>query len=281
MRYVINSSDTNEIYSFFIPIVSLLWRERGFTPIILLVGTREQWNSTGKNKSVLHHIEKAEIKVHFVKPVQNYKNSTIAQVSRLFACADPNIKPEDYILISDADMLPMSRTWFTQYDASKAFNFFGGNAYLGYIGDASPSKLPTRLPMCYIGGSTANWRQVMGINDLNIQTSMEKIIKEREATGCRDEWFYDEHTFANKMFKSPLITNSQFINRDWTHGRASNRLDRDNWHFNNQKDIIDCHYLRPATKFIDELFRILIPEVYCYPGHIQWIRAYINNFISS
>ena len=279
MRYVINSSDINDTYSFFIPIIGLLWRERGYNPIILLVGDRGLWNSSKRNKCVLDFSEKIGLKVMFVKQILNYKSSTIAQVSRLFACADPFFKSDDYILTSDADMLPLSRTWFDQYDVNKTFNFFGGNAYLGYIGEASPSKLPQKFPICYIGSNVINWRQVMNIKELNLQISMEQLIKEREAAGCRDDWYYDELTFANKMFNSPLIAHSQFINRNWSGGRASQRLDRDNWNFSSQKNLIDCHFLRPGCNHLKTLCQVLIPEVYCYPGHLNLINEYTWTFM--
>ena len=280
MKYVINSSDINDVYSFFIPIVLFLWKERGYSPVTILVGDRDTWLKSPKNKCVLDFCEQAGEKIIFVKPIPNYKTSSVAQVSRLFACADPSLKQDDYILTSDADMLPLSRTWFNAYDKSKTFNFFGGNAYLGYIGNASPTTLPSRFPMCYIGANVSNWRSVMGISKLEIQTSMEQALRENEAAGVYDHWNLDEDLFCSKMFKSPLLAQSQFINRNWSGGRASQRLDRENWNFNNQRDFVDCHFLRPGYKYLKELRQVLMPEIYCYPGHIKKINEYITAFMA-
>lgn len=278
MKYVINSSDTNDVYSFFLPIVNLLWRERGYKEVVLLVGDRQLWASTGKNRCVLEFLEKSGSRIIYVKQVPSYKSSTIAQFSRLFAYADSSFAPLDYILISDADMLPLSRTWFDQQDMTKRWHFFGGNAYLGYIGDASPSKLPQKLPICYIGARVADWAVVMSpINGL--QGSMEQVIKEREQAGCRDNWWYDEETFKGRIFNSPQIVESQFINRNWSGGRASHRLDRDNWNFHGQSDLIDCHFLRPGYKHLDQLYRIL--SQYMHIGHINAIKDYITTFLKS
>ena len=82
------------------------------------------------------------------------------------------------------------------------------------------------------------------------------------------------------MLHSPLLQNSQFINRDWTGGRASLRLDRDNWNFNGQNNFIDCHFLRPGCNHISELWRILLPETYCYPGNIKFFSEYVKAFMS-
>jgi hypothetical protein len=259
--------------------VNLLWQERGYTPIVLLTGDRELWNSSKRSKCVLEYSEKSGTKTIFVKQVLNYRNSTIAQISRLFACADPSLNPTDYFLTSDADMLPLSRTWFNEYDASKSFNFFGGNACMERPGDASPTNLPTLMPMCYLGATIANWRQVMNVKELSLQASMEQTLKEQAAVGIGDGWTYDETTFARKMFQSPLLVQSQFINRGWIQSRATHRLDRLNWNFRGETDLIDCHFLRPGYTNLSEIYRVLIPYIYCYPNNIRFINEYVEAFV--
>ena len=55
--------------------------------------------------------------------IEGYKTSTVAQISRLFAAADPLFNDDDYLITDDIDKFVVSKPWFNQQDYNKDIYF--------------------------------------------------------------------------------------------------------------------------------------------------------------
>jgi hypothetical protein len=256
MKYVINATNPHLHYSYFIPIISLMWKAIGYTPITLLFGSN--WVANPKTNYVLENIKKQSTVVWPLLYVPGFKESTSVQISRLFATACADFMPGDYVLTSDAVMIPLSKTWFHSYDIGKKFHIFGADAYNR-----------NRFPICYLGATVADWRQVMDIHAIGINNAMQKYLDRN-----RDNWNYDEILFTEKIRK--WLPQCHFIDRGWVNGIAVRRLDRINWNWQNQPNLIDCHSIRPGYTHWAELGCLF--KAYCSDSDYDYIRNYTEIF---
>jgi len=258
MLYVINSTDNNLFYSYFIPIVSQMWKSLGYYPVTLVLGDESEWTTNTKTGFVLEQIRKTSAVVP-IKRIAGFKDSTIVQISRIYASAH-EFAADDYILTSDADMLPLDKSWFHQQDPSKQFHIFGADAYGR-----------RRFPICYLGATAGIWRRIMKIQPTGISAAMRISLNP-----TRDDWNYDESLITERLLGNQLYPNHcQFIDRGWPDGMATRRLDRAAWNWQGQHDLVDCHSLRPGYLHCDALKTIC--KAY-FPEHLQAVTDYIAAF---
>ena len=266
----VNSTDLNPIYAYFMPIVSRIWsRYMGYCPGSLLYGSEEMWRGTKINSFLLDEI-KVTSQVHFVKPVPGYRSSTVMQVSRALVGALPTMQPDDYMIISDVDMIPLSRSYFRQQDSTKKFHIFSADAYT----DITKGWEPLKFPMCYLGAPSQYWREIFGITtwDISFETA-------RSLEGRADVWDNDESYVCGKIKTSRYYKNEMHLMvRTWPCSRAFKRLDRESWHFNGQTDLIDAHFFRPGYVHLNELLEVF--RVY-FKNDVEWLQQYTNHFRSN
>lgn len=279
-RFVANSTDKNDFYSFFMPIVCHVWKRYiGYDPIAILQGPESSWLDTPKNEYVLQMVRQCA-HTCFVEDVPGFRVSTVMQLSRMFASLLPCMEGEDYLLTSDVDMVPLSPSYFHGQDLEYRFNLFGADAYA----DISKGAHPPKYPMCYIGATAASWRSVLGTKSADVQGEVASALR-----GRLDCWDNDEMYFAGKLQSHPWyagefeqITGERFekgacecIPRRWN-PRASKRIDREVWFFNGETDMIDCHAYRPGYDSWELLLRIL--ETY-FSGSRDFFRCYVAQFL--
>ena len=260
-KYVVNSANTDIGYAFYMPIVCLLWKRMGYSPIALLLGSRDEWSGSA-TKHILSNVELQADRVVFVNRVLGLRDSTTIQIARLFTAA-LNLDADDYILTSDVDMLPLNKPWFNQQDHGKPFNIWGADAYVG------PNGRHYRFPICYLGAAVARWRELMGIR-ANLDTSLDGLDRHR------DDWNYDEALFFERLSQSPMYRNCQFINRNWLNSITPRRIDRVAWNWRGQTDLIDVHCPRPGNRAWGSLEPVL--KQYCGRDDFAYINAYRRMF---
>lgn len=257
---VILSIDDNINYSFFAPIVSLLWNKFNYAPILFVVWDKD-WII---NKTNILIIEKsfefgANIKfldVNYIKTdseFNGYNLSTIAQISRF--CSSCLVHDYDYCLTSDIDMLPLNRYYFFHQDIlSKLIHIFYSNGYHH-----------TRYPICYLGMKSKIWKEVMGINSDDIYEAILGLLNRGLVKNSVDDvqWGYDEVLFFNQiknskyyqsdcqMIDRTMYLNPAFLNSKNRKGIPKtlplDRLDRSNWKFHGDIDhYVDAHCKRPG-----------------------------------
>jgi len=256
-KFVINSTDKNLFYSYFVPISSIMWRKIGYYPVTLMLGDEKEWYASPKTKYVYEQI-KLKSTIVPISRINGFRDSTVVQISRVYASAF-SFAADDYILTSDADMIPLNKAWFNQQDPNKAFHLFGADAY---------SR--KRFPICYLGANAGTWRNVMGIAVNGIMSAMNTYLDHK-----RDDWNYDELLFTEKIQKSQFYPNRcQFIDRGWTEGRANNRLDRAAWNWQGQTNLFDCHSIRPGYANWNSLSCLL--KAYFSDEDFKYAQEYTN-----
>lgn len=265
-RFVINSTDQNLTYCFFAPLVALLWKNRiQYSPLTLMVGSRQSWEASEVYRFVYETTKKQSEVVH-LSTFPQFRSSTIAQISRLFASAI-DLPSGSYLLTSDMDMLPFSKWYFDQQISKKKFHIFGSDAY----------RPEFRFPMCYLGASLATWREVMGIRVLDINRSLGVNLEP-----MRDEWNYDEEFFAEKLGRwSGYPFDCEFLQRGWPQGMANGRVDRADWKFDGKIDsVIDSHCVRPGYLWSNwQKIRLLL-QASLSASDFEWAENYRADFVS-
>ena len=257
-KFVVNATNANLFYAYFVPIVSFQWKRMGYFPVTLLLGTEAEWSVLPKTKFVYDHIRQQSTIIPIAR-ISGFKDSTIIQTSRIFVSAF-EFAPDDYILTSDADMIPLSKQWFNQQDFNKNLHIFGADAYAR-----------KRFPICYLGANAATWRGMMGIHANSIQAAMGAMDR------GRDNWNYDELLVTEKILGNPIYhTSCQLIDRGWTSGRAHRRLDRDAWDWHNQTDLIDAHSPRPGYIHWATLEPVF--KAYCTEDDFNYLKQYTESF---
>ena len=232
------ATDNNPIYYPFWNIVSKFWYEViGIDPVLIYVGN--------ESPSVMNLSEKYGEVVHFNLRDKglDFKTSTMAQTIRHFGATR---YPDDVCILSDADMLPMSKDYFV--NQQEVLNFEGDVCL--YSSDWPESN---RYPMCYIAAKGSVFEEIIGANYDQFEQEIPKWIAEGYG------WDTDEKVFYNKWKNSRFVDSSLFLKRGWKHNIATNRIDRVVLNRLNWSDLdkyIDFHMLRPFAKNKDILPRI-------------------------
>lgn len=280
-RYVVNSADQNDFYSFFMPIVCHVWKEyMGYEPIAILYGDEASWNDNPKSRCVLAYIKQAAL-IRYVGEVPGYKVSTIMQLSRMFGHVIPGVGDSDYLLTSDVDMVPLDRSYFNQQDTSFEFNLFSADAYA----DLSKGHVPPKYPMCYIGARRSGWKAVLGTRTRDLHTEVSLALEGRPDLWENDEQYFAEKLFDHEFHRGPFerMTGQVYrkgkcecIARTWK-PYAHRRLDRGSWSFQGEAGMIDCHAFRPGYASQEVFLRILTSY---FPASQGLFTSYFREFLA-
>lgn len=128
MKYAILSTDNNPEYCSLLPLVCYSWRKIGYEPVIYTVGVPDYVCELLKEYCAPHDLVVTD-------PLEGVRNSTLAQLIRLFAARKDN----DAVLITaDADMV-IAHDIFT-HDVSQG-------QIVSYGFDLTGRS---ELPICYV-----------------------------------------------------------------------------------------------------------------------------------
>ena len=231
MKYVVIGIDNNPKYTVYKRLVETMWEHFGWRVFWLHSGPEELLN-------------------------ENISAATFAQVSRLYAAAWPNIGDSDYLMTSDADMLPLSDYWQTQ----DQFTSWGRDL------------TDYHYPMCYLGGYAFLWRKVMGIESDAI-TAMNRDVRIQ-----KNMWVLDQDIVTEKINEfrksNPLVLIARGTSK--ATGYPVGRLDRSAWKFTGFESFIDCHLPHDYTtneksrrnvdtlcQWIEKKYQIKLPPIAC------------------
>lgn len=230
LRSVVSTS-LNPMYSFFLPITTALWKRMGFTPTVILVGSPEEW----ANRVELQWTRRLGGEVYFQRPLTPNYLPNRAQFARLFAYRQTyNCNPWGdgvYLLMSDADMLPLNKDYFQQctYYPDR-LSLYYGNVYL-------PAP---QYPICYMGGTVATWKELLDGVDQNVL--VEEAQKEPEPIKV---WCYDETWMGRRIQNwKGFAERTAIISRKGC--PPHDRIDRSKWPAEIPAGMVDCHSVRPG-----------------------------------
>ncbi len=224
LKRVILSTNDNPDYIQFWPIVAPLWSAMGIKPTLALIAEEDC------------EIDATLGDVIRFAPQPGIPESLQAQVIRLFL---PALFPDEGCIISDIDMLPVSRSFFID-GAAPCPN----EAFLVYRALALPDFQYRRYPMCYVAAKGEVFSSVFG-------------VKNREEIGQR---IRDWASFGFGWDTDETLLYRYLIEWETSGGdvmRLGNaqigRIDRGNWpwdpDFLDLSRYVDCHCPRPYSYY--------------------------------
>jgi hypothetical protein len=281
MKRAVVSSSADNIYGFFTPILGRLWRDLiGYKPLFILFKDEDEWTRSPDTAFILKTLKDDGHEVIFINPVAGYRTSTVMQLSRVLAAAIPSVADDDYLLTSDADMLPLNRSYFHQQDPNYRFHIFSADAYA----DIAHGQHSPKYPMCYLGTEARYWKEIMGIKTQDIDVEAGRALQ-----GRLDTWHNDEEYLVSCLWRHPFhagriektkdhyaIGSCELFMRGWdASGIAFKRLDRAAWSYENNQDAVDAHFFRPG--YTERACLLKLISVF-YPSSLEWVTNYIDTF---
>ena len=230
-RAIVSSND-NHMYLDFWPIVAKAWHRIGIKPTLALVSD----NYIEVDESVGDVIR--------IKPIQGVSTALHVQVIRLFI---PMYFPDEVSIISDIDMIPLSRHYFT-----KDLQNLPDNKFIVFR-DKGYGPHSKQYPMCYNAAKGHLFKEIFGVHELS---EIPEAIKRLALVGYG--WSTDEIMLVQYLHKWPRFKTHCILRGE----PGGPRIDRSNWNYNTDlldKDFyVDCHSLRPYNAHkekIDQLMR--------------------------
>jgi hypothetical protein len=230
------SSDDNPFYLDFWPIVSKLWKVKmGVTPVLLYFGD-------GKPDTTYGEV----IKMKLFEKVPLYLQCTC---SRLWY---PGTQPDKVTILSDIDMLPLSRWYFlTQVSEVPEDKYVHLNPCLETYG---------RVAICYNVARGDTYRDVLKIpTDWSDAAGYFASVKPMKLfTKERPLWFVDETVLTSKLLEYENKNRIVLLRRPG--GQNGFRIDRPVWEWDDnmlKKNMyFDCHSQRPFSQYKKDIMRI-------------------------
>ena len=248
---VLTSVNENTLYLDFVPIFIKTWNKlypNVDVKIILI------------SKEIPENLLLYQENIILFHPIENVLTSFTSQFIRLLYPCILNYK--NGVLITDMDMLPMNKTYYTknieEYSNDK-FIYYRDNICFNY----------NQIAMCYNVATPQIWQEIFNIFSIddvinNIKDiSSKNIIKDGHGN---IGWSIDQQTLYKRVFEWNKKTNNFVqLNENQT---KFNRLDRSSLNLLNdsiKKNITsgiytDYHCLRPMSKYSSinwEIFNLL------------------------
>ncbi len=244
---VLTAVNENPLYLDFIPFFIQAWNKLypGVDIKIILIGN-----------SIPRRFLQYQSNIILFKPIPGVLTSFTSQFIRLlYPCI---LNYENGVLITDIDMIPMNRTYYTKniepYDNSK-FIYFGANNILNEI------------TICYNVATPNTWKQVFKIQSTADIANLLKLIAAHneivEGHGNKG-WSIDQNFLTQEINKWNAKTNNFVALKTFNTGY--NRLDRGFNATTSNLDIevdienekyTDYHCYRPMLKYYELNYKIL------------------------
>ena len=156
-------------YIAYLPAVCLAWRRLNYEPFIIFVKNQTvPVNAIGAK--TIQYLKFLKVNFMFLDAQLGYENH-IGMLTRLFAGLIPStyIHDEDFILLTDTDMVPIQSNYFSDFLANTSEIILRNENYIGEV-QHNNETLPM-LSMCYIGMKKQLWKAVMKLKGSDILSS--------------------------------------------------------------------------------------------------------------
>tara|TARA_R100000664_G_C2759098_1_gene148530 strand:- start:984 stop:1823 length:840 start_codon:yes stop_codon:yes gene_type:complete len=272
-KHSILSVDSNPDYLFFVPMTCAFWKEIGYKPYVILVDTGI---APAMRELVFKATEDVGGYIKVLDHIEGYRTCNVAQISRLYAAADPYFKDDDYLLTDDMDKFVIDYMWFNQQNSQKDIHIY------------DPDELNyKRLKIGNIGMKASVWKEIIGINDGSIRENLidcfDKYLS-KDSTWEKgwnlDEWILTTSVFDSKYYPE-RCQNFERGGNQW--GIRNGRIDRGAWDqtFNicMSTKLIDVHLHRDpyVGKVWDDTVTIM-RRVF-KPSQVEKFIEYKKNFV--
>lgn len=236
MNHVVISTNNNPRYKYYTPLVKWAW-------------------------------EKLEWNLITLSPFQlpPYKEETITQCVRLYACILKSIQPDDIVMTSDADMMPLSNYW--QPDNVK-LNIYGH--------DLTDYK---HTPICYIAAPKHIWGELMHLNSANVKELMDRDLKVTKALSDNfcDWWQVDQDIITERINDFKERNPGRWVNIDRgteSTGYPAGRFDRSVMKYP-ENGLVDFHLPADGWNHTDIIKEVMTKAFNELP---EWIDQYTIEF---
>jgi len=227
---VILATDTHLMYMDFWPLVARMWEEIvGVKPTLAFIAPAGVF------------IDESLGDVIRFEPIPGVPTSLHAQVIRLLL---PAYFPDDFCIISDIDMIPLSKNYFIEsvQDAScDSFVIFRDQADSYYTENK-------RYPMCYNAAKGSIFAEIF---DIKNTSDISTIIQQWYAL----EWGW--HTDELILTQKTNQWNEKTGRLSKLGHPVTNRIDRSYWSYDinvlHNHGYIDSHLLRPYNEYQKEI----------------------------
>jgi hypothetical protein len=223
-KTIVISTNDHPNYINYWPYVTKAWNKLGWNTLTFYLGTN----------TIQEDINNKIVKID---PINEYRDETVVQVSRLFGH-----KHIDYgiIMTSDVDMMPLTDYWKPGYEDITIYGF-----------DLTKDK---QIPICYIAMNSINWKKIIPENSIEELLTKYSIAK---SDSFNEYWYTDQKIVTERILKYKYVQ----IDRKNNKGLGSHeigRIDRARWTETKNNDTlkIDAHLPRPFNqKEVEELFK--------------------------
>ncbi len=175
--------DSNPNYTQFWPVVARAWADRiGVNPTLYYIGHNCRLDKCGGE-------------IVEIDPIPNIRTSFQAQCIRLLV---PALYQDDVSIISDMDMIPISRAYFQ--DSIKDVDSDKFVIYRSYHEspvdhESDHDLVRSEIPICYTAGLGKTWGEIFNTTDLS-------EIRRRLCI-----WYEDESWFSDQRMLYQCVTN--------------------------------------------------------------------------
>lgn len=234
-RVVLSSNESKEYLDFW-PLVSSAWKKIGIEPTLIY---------TGKIPLKLENVININL--------PDVDTAFLAQNVRLLA---PSLFPEEVIIISDIDDMPLSKNYF-----QKNISVYENDQFIIYRPDAVPENMISIMWNVAIGSTWSEIFNIETISDIK-KTLIDWYPANYKIRG--DNWYFDQIMLKDKveLFKKKSSNRVVELSDQLT---GFNRLNRSklkrrfNQFYIDGNDYSDFHMPRPYSKYkklINKVFEI-------------------------
>ena len=230
---VIVATNSNPLYAQFWPIVARFWKDVvGVQPTLAFIedGPADLDETLGD--------------VVRFKPIPGVSPGVQAQAMRLLL---PTLFPEEGCILSDIDMIPLQKEYFTELvkDAPQdAFIVYRPTAY-------APSY--KRYPMCYVAAQGKTFKEIFNEHDRPFHELINEWIGYRWGF-CTDELVMHKLLHAWPQFEKKCIKLAHEMH-------PQQRIDRSDWRYDKKllkkRWYIDSHMVRPYHQYKQEIDQLV------------------------
>jgi hypothetical protein len=265
---VIAGSSKNR-YAFYLPLTALVWRLRvGMIPLVLLAGDRWEGGADVVVRETLEELQRMHL-AHVIRVPCDSRDATfVSQGVRLAFAALPQLHPDSWAVINDADLWPVDMDMYrigkhergvvTSHNSQccGAFEFRGAEF--------------VEVPMGSVGARVSDWRDVFLLpNRVNPDALAALVIQRAEAmTASNRRGWGDDQMMLSVMLQSSTAAKEGRVHYH-TRATAHDRIDRLRWPaaacFESLVPLVfDAHLPTDGANMwfanLRVLFRLLIPN---------------------
>lgn len=241
-KIVALSSNNNDDYLFYLPIVVDGWFKLGYDVFLFYMGDESEPKFQYARATITRLMGESDNTFSYYKlsSIEGIDDVTVTQCSRLFASY---LFKNCRIVTSDADMLVMQ-------------DIIQNESNIEVYGHDLTDRV--HFPMCYVSMYSPYWRDVIGIDaNQTLEHEMEKVIKAEpwhKSNVWHEKWGTDQEILYKKLRNRWYVSHDRGV--DPTTSQPKGRLDRYGWR-QPQDAIIDVHLPKDPLNNLDKILPLI------------------------